>query len=455
MWEQKEFVIGAYDGVRMRGNHEIDMKTLKTLSDAGFNMMVQSDYWYSSRNFYNGYRSYNPNAVSIKYILELLADFNKKYEKNKIRFIVLDWDIGVDKIPKNAPYTEHRFEKYLELPPELRDVLYGYSLLDEPGLSRLKECIPAIRSLREIDKEKMVYVNLGDTGSDFRETVRLLAQNSSVVSFDKYHFVTTSKKPSNKITDRYYLYAQIVAEETRSANIPWWGVPLSVEHARKNVYSGKIIWGHMLYDRENRNPKLELGRIRFSAHAALIYGAKGLVWYSYDMSNHPIVNPGKIEEFIDPNIPYSFYEACLDYYGNPTIIYDYVKQVNKKVLSMAQILMDLRWICTVHSLYFNNDAEIPSDKLPVVVSSVTEDIEVAVGIFEGKDKNKYLIVMNKNLKNDKTITLELRNIKKASWFNTKTKKWQSMKITDNRISIDVENADIEVIKLVEEQAEAQ
>jgi hypothetical protein len=103
-WQQEGFIIGAYDGLRMTGDHEKDMAALKLFSDAGFNMMVGEDYWYCSRYFEQSYVTRNPNAVSNKYILELLADFNKEYGKDKVRLIIFDNEFSFGQVPVNQPY---------------------------------------------------------------------------------------------------------------------------------------------------------------------------------------------------------------------------------------------------------------------------------------------------------------------------------------------------------------
>jgi hypothetical protein len=454
-WRQKEFIIGGYDGVRLMGNQEEDMKILKTYTDAGFNVMVGTQYWYSTRWFNITGHEHNPNAVSNKYVLELMAAFNKEHGKNKVRLITHDRGLGFNNVPVYQEYREELFKNYLELPKELRDCLYGYNLLDEPNLETLKASLNAIRSAREIDKEKMVFVNLGDTGEDFRTCVRELAQNSSMVSFDLYSWNSAKGKPTRYIHKKHFEYLQITAEEARDANVPWWGVPLSVEHERRDEKM-KVLWGFMLHDPDKRDPKSEKARIRFNAYSCIIYGAKGLIWYSYDTSNCPITNPDRIEPFLDPYIPYTFHDACVDYDGNPSIFYDYVKEVNMKVLSMESILMDLTWLSTVHGTSYNNYDAVPRGSLPVVeestpvVSSISMDSTLAVGIFEGKDKNKYLMVMNKDIDYDKTYTIELKNAKKVYIFNSSNRKWEEKELAGSgSITVDVETGDLELLKVIE------
>ena len=454
-WQQKEFIIGAYDGVRMTGEHEKDMEILKTFSDAGIGMMVGTHYWYTSRYFDRNYINHNPNAVSNKYILELMAAFNKKYGKNKVRLITTDREICNDKIPINKEYREDNFTNYLELSQDLRDCLYGYNLIDEPELKRLRECLPAIRSAKEIDKEKMIYVNLGNTGEDFRTCAKELAENSSIISFDIYNWITSNEKPSRKVSEPLFELTQIMAEEARNANVPWWGVALSIEHEKRRD-DMKILWGFKLHDPDNRNPKTELARVRFGAYSYLIYGAKGLVWYMYDTSNCPITNPDRIEPYKDIYIPYSFHDGCLDYDGNPSIFYDYVKEINMKITNMGSILMDLNWLTTVHGMSYNNYGDVPHGSLPVVeadtpvVASITKDSTLAVGIFEGKDNNKYLMLMNKDIDNDKSYTLDLKNAKKVSLFKSNTKKWEPIELTTSgSVTVDVETGDLELLRIIE------
>jgi hypothetical protein len=455
-WVQQEFIIGAYDGVRLTGNREEDMKILKTFTDAGFSMMVGTHYWYTSRYFDINAVRHNLNAVSNKYILELMADFNAQYGKEKVRLIANDRDISFSSVPVDKPYSPNRFRKYMELPQELRDCLYGYNLLDEPKLEQLREYLPAISSAKNIEKDKMIYVNLGNTGEDFRTCARELAGNSSMISFDTYHWITgKERKLTKRISGDFFKMAQIMAEEAQSANVPWWGVPLSVEHY-KRADDMSVRWGFCLYDPDNRNPKTELARIRFNAHAYIIYGAKGLAWYMYDTSNTPLTNPDRIAPFRDSNIDYSFHDACLDYDGNPSVIYYHVKEVNMKLINMGPVLMSLTWLATVHGTPYNNYEDVPPGSLPVVagntpvVASMSRDSTLAVGIFAGNDDNRYLIVMNKDIEYDKTYNINLKNAKEVFRFNNSTKDWEMVKLDDSgSIAVDVETGDIELLKIVE------
>lgn len=450
-WQQKVFVIGAYDGLRMTGDQETDMKALKTFSDAGFNVMVGTHYWYTSRYF----DIRGKDLVSNKYILELTAAFNEIYGKNKVRLITYERNICNDKIPVNAAYSEDKLRDYLDLPQELRDCLYGYNLIDEPEPKKLKASLKAIKSLTEIDSEKMVYVNLGDTGDEFRNCAKDLAENSSILSFDNYHWGSSTLKPTRNVSGVFFKYAQIIAEEARNANIPWWGVPMCVEHEKRDE-NMKIMWGYRLHDEDNRKPKQELARIRFNAYANIIYGAKGITWYSYDTSNCPVTNPDRIEPFKDKYIPYSFHDGCLDYDGNPSIFYDYVKEVNTKLISMGPTLMDLSWLTTVHGMSYNNYENVPKGSLPIVeedtpvIASMSRDSTLAVGIFEGADQNKYLIVLNKDIDRDISYTIDLKNAKEVSRFNSSTKEWEEKELTDSgSVSVDVETGDIELLRIIE------
>ena len=456
-WKQEEFIIGAYDGIRLTGRQEEDMAILKTFNDAGFAVFVGQHYWYSSRLFEEGGMAHNPEAVSNKYILELMADFNEKYGKYKVRLITYDNDICFNKIPVNKPYPDGSFKSYLELPQKLRDSLYGYNLIDEPELKRLRECLPAINSVKNnIDREKMVYVNLGNTGEDFRTCARELAENSSIISFDTYHWITGVEKPCKRTSDTFFKLAQIMAEESRNANVPWWGVPLSVEHYKRGD-DMSIKWGFCLYDPDNRNPKTELARIRFNAYCIIIYGAKGLAWYMYDTPNCPVTNPGRLSPYRDRYIDYSFHDACLDYDGNPSVLYPYVKEVNMKLISMGPVLMDMTWLATVHGLPDNNYGDVPPGTLPVVdadtpvVASMSKDSTMAMGIFEGKqDKCNYLIVLNKDIENDKSYTINLKNAKEVTVFNCSKKEWELKELTDSgSFTVDVETGDIELLKVIE------
>jgi len=119
-------------------------------------------------------------------------------------------------------------------------------------------------------------------------------------------------------------------------------------------------------------------------------------------------------------------------------------------------LMDLNWLTTVHGMSYNNYGDVPHGSLPVVeadtpvVASITKDSTLAVGIFEGKDNNKYLMLMNKDIDNDKSYTLDLKNAKKVSLFKSNTKKWEPIELTTSgSVTVDVETGDLELLRIIE------
>lgn len=89
-WKQTEFMIGAYDGVRMSGDPSQDKKSLETVIDAGFNLIVKQEPYTSS--FHLTGEDYEGRTVSsIKYCLERVADINNTYGANTLKMIANDY----------------------------------------------------------------------------------------------------------------------------------------------------------------------------------------------------------------------------------------------------------------------------------------------------------------------------------------------------------------------------
>ncbi|NMB98274.1 MAG: hypothetical protein GYA02_16990, partial [Clostridiaceae bacterium] len=389
---------------------------------------------------------------------------NKRSGSTKISLIASDKDIRSVNIPINAPYEAERFKNYLNLLNDLRECLYGYDLIDEPGIERLKEILSAIRSVRDVDSEKVAYVNLGNANyrtveeifenqDTYRLYVRGLAENGQMVSFDNYHWITNDEKPRNSVSGTFFKIAEIIADETRKTGVPWWGCALSVEHEKRGD-DGTIWWGFRMRNPGNINPKVERARIRFNAHAYIIYGVKGVTWFTYDTPNCPVCNPKNIKNYRDSS-KYCYHDACLDYYGNTTIFYEYVKEVNKKLISIGPILMELTWLDTVHGSSDNNYPHVPKGTLPVVnndtpvIRSMSNDNTLAVGIFEGKDNSKYIIVLNKDVECDRSYRIDLKDAKKAYNYDFNNKKWIASEfVIPGVILVNVEAGDIRMFKVM-------
>jgi len=92
-WEQKEFIIGAYQGIRLTGDRKEDMERLRAFSQAGLSLLVGQNNYYTSGIFDKRGRPGNPNALSVQEKLEILAEFNRNSARGRIRFIATDEDI--------------------------------------------------------------------------------------------------------------------------------------------------------------------------------------------------------------------------------------------------------------------------------------------------------------------------------------------------------------------------
>lgn len=491
-WEQTEFAIGAWNGVRLTGNEAEDKSRLNDVAAAGFNILVGQNTYYSSCRFADtGIGPENENAVSIKYELELLNDINSSGQK--LRLIAKDYgllELGSNgwTAPVNREYT-NEFSNY-DNNSSLKDSLFGYLLYDEPSHEQLKTFEEALTSAQNLQSDKLSYINLGnprlledvelpssapadvsrtkgqdlssgtyffyypDGESMYREYCKTLAQYGQVLSFDYYQWASLTGDFTRNIEPDYFLKAKVIAQEAKNAGKPWWGIPLCSEHeSRKSDTS----WDRGFVQHDTSNPsnvELEKAVLRFNAYSNLVYGAKGVMWYTYDTENNPIRNPQRVEPFKIQDGPDYYHENCLDWDGNKTYKYDIVADINNTISKMGPTLMDLTWLETIHGDSLNNYGKFPDPKaaLPTVndrtpvLSSVQENDTLAVGIFEGKDNKNYLMILNKDVDEYNVYKLGLKSSKLAYKFNKNTGSFETYSYGDT-LGILVKPGDIELIKL--------
>src|SRR6185369_11513541 len=150
--------------------------------------------------------------------------------------------------------------------------LYGYFVVDEPSADAFAKLGEVVAYLKAKDPKHPGFINLFPTYATpgaqlgtktYEEYVDrfIEAVQPRVISFDHYPFMASSDR-----ADFFYNVA-VVRNAGIKANLPFWSIALCVQH---------LGYRH-----------LTEGELRFQAMAALAFGARGLLWYTYWYPGEP------------------------------------------------------------------------------------------------------------------------------------------------------------------------
>lgn len=191
----------------------------------------------------------------------------------------------------------------------------GYVVRDEPAADMFPRLRDLCNLIREMDPGHEPFINLFPSYAgperlgnvDFRSHVREFIETvrPGVLSYDHY-----ALREQDTWYDLWFSDLAVVREETRRAHVPFW-IFIQSEGIRGGL----------------RVPTL--AEIRWQANTALAFGARGLGWFTYWT---PRSNPD------DPNAE-QHYNAMLDVDGNPTELYDFVRETNLYIKELGRGLM--------------------------------------------------------------------------------------------------------------------
>ncbi|MBA7542208.1 hypothetical protein ES705_34527 [subsurface metagenome] len=247
----------------------------------------------------------------------------------------------------------------------------GYVIRDEPDAS----LFPALRDLynlfREADPGHEPFINLFPSyanptqlGSvDFRSHIREFIEtiNPGLLSYDNY-----ALREPDTWYDYWFSDLDVVRDETRKANIPFW-VFIQSEGIREHMRvptRAEILW---------------------QVNTCLAYGARGLGWFTYWT---PEVDQGIQQvEGAPPPLIEQHYGGMLDVDGNRTPLYDHVREANLYTGKAGRGLID--WDNAFVARY--EDGKLLEGGSSPIITPVGDQAHLVVGTFTQDDKRRVVI----------------------------------------------------------------
>lgn len=382
-WKQQEFVLGTFvdPPADWRGqNLKADSVRFSLVRKASFNLLTAEQ---------------DPSVIGrdpegIKYMLRLAKAVGLKTLIADGRWYPA-WDHPFDESQARAIV-----QPYLDLPADLRSVMYGYSIGDEPHFKPdHQRSVAQWKSfLERADPEKLVYYNLvGSLATDFNwggfaggtadkamdpaETAsyeRYLASyvddiRPAVVSYDHYPLMK-----DGTVRKDYFLNMDLVRK--RAGSRPFWAMVMTVDH----------------YDFADPGEQ----HMGFMYFCPIAYGAKGLLAFSY---GHVGME--------------GYREAVTDREGNPTKKYALVSRFNAYVRRVVgPVVMAQPFVGAYHATAYPDQQSVIAfaPGTSAVLQAIGND-QLLVGVF-GKAPTYYLFVVNKSLEPVQRASLTLKG---ASW----------------------------------------
>jgi hypothetical protein len=249
--------------------------------------------------------------------------------------------------------------------------LFGYYILDEPNASKFPRLGEIVRYLAAKDPLHPAYINLFPTYANSQQlgtetyeqhvAAYMATVKPSFLSYDHYPITGKGLRPD------YYRNLEIIRQAALDANAPFWAFTLSVAHADYLPAT--------------------LGRLRLQLYSDLVYGAKGLQYFTYAT---PTGND------------YDWKPALIDAQGNPTPAHDLARQVNAEVRAVEALV--LRW--DSEGVYHSEPR--PEGTLPLPPGApvrAVKNVPSVIGIFKD-GAEEYIMIVHRDYENEALALVE-------------------------------------------------
>jgi hypothetical protein len=423
---QDGFVIASWWDPDLTGKTTLDEARLAQFRNAHFNTLTGLNARSS-----NGMLEDAPARFpGVRYKLERIA------KVPGLRLMVLDWLYWTNMNGDVSSIAGSAIAKYNALPLSLANRVAGYNIWDEPQPGRKLDRVKSlISTFTAGDTRRIAWANLTPYNQStfpawltYVDYVRsyLAAIGAKVASFDYYPFLTSGKWRNFRFDPKdppfYYRNLGLFAVETRARGATFWAFPLSSQHL-------------------DYAPITQVN-LQFMAFAPLVYGAKGLVYYTYQWCREDT----------------TMKSAIVDSNGDTTRIYSWAKRINQQVETLGPLLMTLVWQGTYHESQTDTGyagcsfepglAEVPLSH-PLIKSISSTSHSGMIGDFRAGSA-LYLLLFNKdrNSPHDFLVTFK-KPVPVRKWDKTMGT-WSRRAGSTTSLAIPaIEPADLLVLKLAD------
>ena len=252
--------------------------------------------------------------------------------------------------------------------------LAGYFLKDEPVQKDFAELGAWAKKIEAMDSKHFCFVNLMASihttntealgTASYAEYVSAFAREvpSQLLSFDFYPVL------GNGVHERWYDGLEIFSAEARKLNKPFWASALASSY-------------------NELHPIPTIPALRLQLYSNLAYGAQGLEYWTYWMSQ-------------------GLRSAPIGLYGKRTVVYDMIKAVNKEIQDLAGVFVGSKVVSVGHTgIVIPRGTLRLSTTLPWAIKVFeTEGSGALVSTLENGE-NTFFVVVNRDLKKSMPVII--------------------------------------------------
>lgn len=349
-YKQRTFIIGSFADPNLSKpeNWEKDMATFGRAKAAYFNLLTGPQFYTGARDF------------------SMLDRLIKIADAVDMQLLAIDSRLG---ITRDTFAQRHADMIISHFKSKKSKSLIGYNFGGEFPHEETPRVTKWVGYFKSKDPGKLAYTYLlpryGFQSNKAYETyLDGYLKNSNtrhipdVVAYDHYPF----NGPNNKMRGDYFYNLDIIARKAGSR--PFWIYILTTKHL---VY-----------------PEPDRYQLYYTTSSPLAYGAKGLLYFTYE------------------TLPYKEYSTGLiDKSGKPTFKFDIVKNINHYIHDIVgPVIMSSKRLATYHTSTSSEYEQFPSQALPrnnkFLLSANNDDLLIGVFQHATKKTNYYLYVVNKS-----------------------------------------------------------
>jgi len=455
-WIQDKFVIGNFIDPELSGIEADDRKAFKKYNRAHFNTLFGQAAGFGETGNYSKYNGSGiPNTYRLKRIMEVgdlqLFVWDEKlveWDQEKGEIVHIFDEDEMDRII--ATYRDRMSREQ----PELRDKMIGYFVADEPNPgNELEQVLLKVQHLTSNDVSKLAFFSLFpyhiaahkglNNWSDYESYIEHAFNNpyTKILAYDFYFYKTNHESYAKSNGECDERNDDSPEKETINC-FQFSNAKLFADLSKK---TGKSFWAFAQSFSNDSHLLPEEKHLRYSAFSYVVYGAKGIMWFTYGP-----VNSAEYENTIDGGKN-----------NNKKLnnLYEGVSNVNLELKKMGPTLMRLKWIETIHGaqtdpITFEKNLPTLTENHFLLTSNNNIGDKMAIGIHEDTNLS-YMTIWNKDYTASipTTETLEYAGWRKPYVMDKKTGIWAKVSSSYNANSmtttfkISVEPGDMELVRI--------